>query len=119
MSIVFEGWIEDLSKASDYSYEFLIDVWNIANYNNRGEWIDSFTSITLDKGWWNVFNFKIGDPVYIKDNDYEILDGVINDILEEDQSLLILYETVYDEKFRWVSFEEYVGTLYDVLAMES
>lgn len=119
MSRLFEGWIEDLSTVSDYSYEFLVDVWNIADHNNRGDWIDNFTSITFDKGWWNLFNFKIGDSVYVKDNDYEIWDGVIDDILEEDQSLLILYETKHDEKFRWVSFEEYVDTLYDVLSMES
>ena len=117
MSRTFEGWIEDLSKVSDYSYEFLVDVRNIANCNNRGEWIDGFTSITLDKGWWKSFNFKIGDPVYVKDTEYDIWDGVIDDILEEDHSMLIMYETEHDEKFRWVSFEEYVDTLYDAICM--
>lgn len=120
MSRVFEGWIEDLSKVSDYSYEFLVDVWNIANYNNRGDWIDSFTSITLDKGWWNLFDFNVSEPLWVQSiHDGFIYDGVIDDIIEDTQSLLVVYYDDGGERIDVVSFEDYVSTLAEVLHRES
>lgn len=115
MSKTFRGFISELSEKSGYSYDFLTDIWNVAKILDNNYWLVNFDIFTLSKSWWNEFNFEIGNNAYVKDNEYELWDGVIDDLDEDNQALLILYTTDKDEKSRWVSFEEYVNTYYEAI----
>lgn len=52
MSRVFEAFIEDLSQKSGYSYDFLIDMYNLVmnNENEEGD-INYFIRVTLERDW--------------------------------------------------------------------
>ena len=103
--------LDKLSEESGYTYNTLVDIWNIAECYDRKDWIKKFEVITLNRGWWDMFGFEHGDPVYIKDGD-EIYDGVIDDLDNIDHHIRILYEDDRSgEKIRWVTFDEYVETL--------
>ena len=115
MSKTFRGFISELSEKSGYSYEFLTDVWNMSIALGNDYRLVNFETFTLNKSWWNEFDFEIGDNAYIKDGEYEIWYGVIDDLDEGNQALLILYTTDDGEKSRWVSLEEHISTYYEAI----
>lgn len=49
MSRVFDGIIDDLSKKSGYSYDFLVDMYNEV-MDDDGD-VDSFIAITMEQDW--------------------------------------------------------------------
>lgn len=59
-------------------------------------------------------DFKIGDKVYVKDDEYEIWDGEIVDVNYGEFAAFVAYETDYFFKHRWVSFEELLETKIDI-----
>lgn len=51
MSRCFEAFIDDLSKKSGYSYDFIVDMYNeVMDDPDDGD-IKSFVNITLEQDW--------------------------------------------------------------------
>lgn len=58
--------------------------------------------------------FKVGDKVYVKDDEYEIWDGIIANYDPISNAAFVSYTTDRSLKYRWVTIEELVETQLDV-----
>lgn len=122
MSRMFEGSMTKLSEESGYSYNFLVNVWNIADMTANNDWLDNFEEITMRSAWWHQFTNKstlidIGRGVLVKDGD-SYTAGFIDDIIPSDQCVLVLYEVDGIEKTAIMTFNQYVKSLVDLLRCE-